>query len=442
MTNAYALGEAASRTTGQVDALFLFITVVSLFFFLLVEGLLIYFAIKYRRRKGAEAAETPDIRGHHLLEFVWIVIPSVVVLVFFYYGYRVFRDIRAPIAGAADIHAVGKQWLFEFRYPDGRTSINELRIPVGTPVKLILSSDDVIHSFYIPAYRLKQDMVPGRYTTLYLHPDKAGTYDILCAEYCGVSHSTMRANLVVMEAGEYAAWREGKGEEAGLPLAEQGKALVERSGCLGCHNVAGKEKIGPNFGGVFGRKILLEDGTSLTADEEYLRESILDPNAKTVKGYPAVMPTYKGTLSSDDVTAIIAYLKSLSGEREGEGEKAVEKGEEEREKEREKREEGGKTAPPSAEKGRAVSETNGCLGCHSVDGSVIVGPSFQGLFGREVEFEGGGKAIADEEYLRESILRPREKVAKGYPPIMPEYKGKISDEELLAIIAYIKTLKR
>jgi cytochrome c oxidase subunit 2 len=425
MVNAYALGEAASRTTGQVDALFLFITLVSLFFFLLVEGLLIAFAIKYRRKKGAEPAATPDIRGNLLLESIWIVIPSLVVAAFFYYGYRVFRDIRAPSPGATDIHVVGKQWLFEFRYPDGGSSINELRVPVGRPVKLILSSDDVLHSFYVPDFRVKQDMVPGRYTTLYLHPDKAGTYPILCAEYCGVGHSTMRADLIVMDPGAYAAWREQKEAPAGLSLAEQGKALVAKSGCLGCHALEGKVKVGPNFEKVFGRKVLLADGTSVIADEEYLRESILDPKAKVVKGYPAVMPTFKGTLSPDDLTAVIAYLRSLSGEEEKrEGEK------------------GEKEEAPLAQKGKKLVETLGCLGCHSPDGSARVGPSFRGLFGSQVELEGGGKATADEAYLKESIDQPRAKVVKGYPNVMPEFKGKISEEDLSAIIAYLKTLKR
>lgn len=428
MANAYTLGEAASRTTGEVDALFLFITVVSLFFFLLVEGLLIYFAIRYRRRKGAEPSETPDIRGNMLLETIWILIPTIVVASFFYYGYRVFRDIRTPTPGATDIHVVARQWLFEFRYPDGRSSINKIRVPVGRPVKLILSSDDVIHSFYIPAYRLKQDMVPGRYNTLYLHPDKTGTYDIFCAEYCGVGHSTMRAELIVMEPAAYAAWREKKGAPAGLSLVEQGKALVEKSGCLGCHAVEGKEKVGPNLGGVFGRKVLLSGGTTVTADEEYLRESILDPKAKVVKGYPAVMPTFKGSLSPDDMGAIIAYLKSLSGVKE-------------KETEEEKEEKEGREAPPR-QKGKELIETLGCLGCHSVDGSVRVGPSFKGLFGRQVELEGGGKATADEAYLRESINRPKAKVAKGFPDVMPEFKGKISEEDLSAIIAYLETLKQ
>jgi len=426
MTNAYALGEAASRTTGQVDALFLFITVVSLFFFLLVEGLLIYFAIRYRRRKGAEAAETPDIRGNHLLETVWILIPTIVVASFFYYGYRVFRDIRGPSPGATDIHVMARQFLFEFRLPDGSTSINELRVPAGGPLKLILSSDDVIHSFFVPDFRLKQDMVPGQYTTLYLHPDKAGTYPILCAEYCGVGHSTMRANLIVMEPGAYAAWRKKKEAPSGLSLAEQGKALVEKSGCLGCHALEGKEKIGPNLGESFGRKVLLADGTSVTADEEYLRESIYDPGAKVVKGYQAIMPTFKGSLSPDEVGAIIAYLKTLSGDKAEDREKGKREGKE----------------ASSAQKGKELAETLGCLGCHSPDGSARVGPSFQGLFGRQVELEGGEKATADEAYLTESINQPKAKVVKGFPNVMPEFKGKISEEELSALIAYLKTLKQ
>lgn len=423
MTNAYALGEAASRTTGQVDALFLFIAGISLFFFLLVEGLLIFFAIRYRRRKGAGAVETPDIRGNLFLETVWIVIPSIVVLAFFYYGFIVFRDIRAPVPGATDIHVVGRQWLFEFRYPDGSSSINELRLPVGRPVKLILSSDDVIHSFYIPSYRLKQDMVPGQYTTLYLHPDKAGTYEILCAEYCGVGHSVMRASMIVMEPDAYARWQKEKPAAESGSLAEQGRKLVEKSGCLGCHAVGGEKKIGPGFGALFGRKVHFADGTSVTADEEYLRESILDPNARLVKGYPAVMPTFKGTLSTEDVTAIVAYLKSLSGGEEAEKEKTEESG------------------ASTAQRGEKLVESLGCLGCHSSDGSPRVGPSFKGLYGRSVELADGGKVTADEAYIRESITHPKAQVVKGFPDVMPEFGGKVSEEDLSAIVSYIKTLK-
>lgn len=316
MTNAFAAGEAVSRTAGQVDTLFWFITGVSLFFFLLVEGLLIGFAIRYRRRKGEEAAATSEIKGSFLLESIWILIPSLVVLVFFVYGFIVFREMRTPIAGAVDIQVVGKQFFFEFRYPDGRTEAGELHVPVGRPVKLILSSEDVIHSFFVPAFRTKQDMVPGRYTYLWLDPQREGTFDIFCAEYCGVGHSVMRAKLVVMPEAEYAAWAAAGGAAAAGTPAQRGEALSEKSGCLGCHSVDGTVKIGPSFLGIFGRTTPLSDGTSVAADEEYLRESIVEPGAKVVKGYPNVMPTFRTGLSDDEIGEIIVYLKSLGGEGE------------------------------------------------------------------------------------------------------------------------------
>lgn len=311
MTPAHAVQEAASRTAGSVDAVFVFIAVVSLFFFLLVEGLLIGFALRYRRRKGEEAVATSAVTGHTLLEVVWIAIPSAVVVAFFVYGYVVYRDLGAHVPGATDVQVTARQFLFEFRYPDGRTTVNELRIPRGKPVKLLLTSADVIHSFYVPAYRIKQDMIPGRYTTLYLHPDREGTYDVYCAEYCGVGHSTMRAAVVVMPEADYAAWAAGAAAATALPPAERGRELLTRAGCLNCHALEGTEKIGPNLKGLFGRERPLADGRTVRADEEYLRESLVDPNAKVVKGYPAVMPTFKGTLTEEDVAALVVHLRSL-----------------------------------------------------------------------------------------------------------------------------------
>lgn len=431
MTNAFAAQEAVSRTAGQVDALFYFIAGVSLFFFLLVEGLLIYFAVKYRRRKGEEAAATSDVHSNVVLETIWIVIPSIVVAAFFYYGYIVFRDMHAPLPGASDVHVTARQFLFQFRYPDGRTGINELRVPVGKPVKLILSSEDVIHSFFVPAFRIKQDMVPGQYTYLWLEPEKTGTYDIYCAEYCGVGHSTMRATLVVMPEAEYAAWAAGEEEEAAVPLAERGKALVERSGCLGCHSLDGTEKIGPTFQGIYGRTVTLADGRTVTADEEYLRESLVDPGARLVKGFPNVMPTFKTTLSAEDIGAIVAYLKSLEEGEEGEEARG----------EKEEREEREGKAPPSPARGRELAEKYGCLGCHSTDGSAKVGPTWKALFGSEVPLADGRTVTADEAYLRESVVDPKAKIVKGFPEVMPDFRGTVSDEDLSAIVAYIRTLR-
>lgn len=312
MTSAHTIGQAASRTTVAVDSVFLFIAGVCLFFFLLVEGLLIYFAIRYRRRRGQEAAAASDVTSNVVLETIWILIPSIVVIAFFAYGYMVFRDLRAARPGASDIQVTARQFLYEFRYPDGRRSAGELRVPAGTPVRLTMTSADVIHGFYIPEYRIKQDILPGQYTTLYLDPDRPGTFDIFCTQYCGVGHSTMRAKLVVMPPEEYSRWAAAGGAPAaGLSPAERGKALAEKSGCLGCHSIDGSRKIGPTFKGLFGRRVKLEGGRTVVADENYIRESIYDPGAKIVDDFPNIMPTFKATLSEDDVAAVIAYLKTL-----------------------------------------------------------------------------------------------------------------------------------
>ncbi|GAB4361826.1 MAG: cytochrome c oxidase subunit II [Deltaproteobacteria bacterium] len=318
MTRAFAAGEAVSRTAGQVDALFWFITGVSLFFFLLVEGLLIGFAIRYRRRKGEEAAATSEAKGNFLLESIWILVPSLVVIAFFLYGFIVFREMRTPLAGATDIRVIGRQFSFEFRYPDGRTEVGELHLPVGKPVKLILSSEDVIHSFFVPAFREKQDMVPGQYTTLWLDPQQEGVYEIFCAEYCGVGHSAMRATLHVMGPEKYAAWAAAGGAAPGGTPAARGEALAKKQGCLGCHSIDGSTKVGPTFRGIFGRRSELSGGGTVRADEEYLRESVVEPGAKVVEGYPNIMPTFKTTLSDDEIADLISYLKTLGNGKEPE----------------------------------------------------------------------------------------------------------------------------
>jgi len=312
MTNAFAGGAAASPSAWKIDAVFLFITGVSLFFFLLVEGLLIYFAIRYRRRKASEDAATSDVRSNTVLEIVWVLVPSLAVLAFFIYGYMVYRDVTAPQPGASDINVTAGQFLYEFKYPDGRTAMNELRVPVGRPVKLIMTSRDVIHGFFIPDYRIKQDILPGQYTYLHLQPDREGTYDIYCTQYCGVGHSTMRAKLIVMPADAYAAWMSKvEGDKGTLSLPAKGKALMEKFGCLSCHSADGTVKVGPSFKGLYGREKHLEGGREAIADEEYIRESIFDPGAKVVRGFPNIMPTFKGSIADDDVAAIIAYIKTL-----------------------------------------------------------------------------------------------------------------------------------
>jgi cytochrome c oxidase subunit 2 len=315
MDNVLPFG-AASAQAGRVDALFVLITVIGGFFFFLTQGMLIYFAVKYRRRRPDRDNETPAITGNPLLEFLWILIPSLVVLVIFYYGWRVYTDLRIPQAGATEVYVNGRSWMYEVRYPDGRTAINEIRVPQGKPVKFILSASDVLHGFYLPDFRVKMDMIPGRVTTLRVQPDRAGSYQIFCTVYCGTGHSNMLAQLIVMPQREYAEWAGKRGSEEGEggkrePGAVRGERVVKNAGCLNCHAVDGKEKIGPNLLGLYGSKVPLEGGGSVTADEEYLRESIVEPGEKVVKGYPNVMPTYKTSMPPDDVRAAVEYLKTL-----------------------------------------------------------------------------------------------------------------------------------
>jgi cytochrome c oxidase subunit II len=304
----------ASLASHDVDAVFIFILVIAGFFFVVSQGTLIYFALRYRRKKGEPPAATPYITENHLLEVIWIVIPSLLLVAIFGYGLAVFVKMRTPTPGASEVQVSASQFLWSFKYADGRTAVNELRLPVGKPVKLIMTSTDVIHGFFVPAYRQKQDVLPGRYTYLWLVPRRVGNFDLYCSQYCGTGHSLMRGALVVMPEGEYQAWIRGEQQKlkagAQSPVGK-GKSLFESSACLGCHSIDGTPKVGPTLKGVYDSTVSLADGKTVKADEEYLRESILEPNAKIVKGYQQIMPSFKATLKDDDVAAIIAYIKTL-----------------------------------------------------------------------------------------------------------------------------------
>ncbi len=306
--------EAASNFAGKVDSVIWFITVVSLIFFVLISILLIYFALKYRRKQEGE--ETPYITGSHFFETLWTIIPSILVLVIFFYGFVVYKEMRTPPKDALEINVTGKQWLWEFKYNDGKTTFNELYVPEGRPVKLVMISDDVLHSFFVPEFRVKQDLVGGMYTYLWFTPTKTGTYNIFCAEYCGTGHSAMLGKVIVMSPEEYEKWEKGEEEEeekvAAISPVERGKKLYTERACNACHSVDGSSGVGPTFKGLFGRKGVLQDGQEVIADENYIRESILEPQAKIVSGFQAVaMPSFKGILSDEDISAIIAYLKTL-----------------------------------------------------------------------------------------------------------------------------------
>ena len=309
------LPENASNLASGVDNVLLFVTVISVFFFLLISAVLVIFAIKYRRR--AEDEETPYITGNELLEVIWTVIPSILLMVIFAWGYWEFREMRNPPKDALEVNVVAQQWLWQFDYYNGKKTINELYVQQNRPVKMVMRSEDVLHSFFVPDFRVKQDILPGYYTQLWFTPTKVGTFELFCAEYCGTSHSKMLAKVNVLSPEAFAIWEKGIGIDEGtavasdLPPADRGAQLYSNRGCNACHSLDGAAGVGPTFKGLFGRDEKLQDGTTVVADENYLRESILNPSAQMVEGYQPVMPSFQGILSDQEVTDLIEYIKTL-----------------------------------------------------------------------------------------------------------------------------------
>jgi cytochrome c oxidase subunit 2 len=243
-----------------------------------------------------------------ILEIGWTVLPFFVMLTFFVWGAVLFFQERTPPADATEVYVVAKQWMWKIEHMEGQREINELHVPTGENIKLIMTSQDVIHSFFIPAFRVKQDVLPGRYTTLWFKATKPGTYHLFCAEYCGTNHSGMGGDIVVMEPQDYAQWMAGG---PALPLQDTGRALFAQLGCATCHRSDAQGR-GPSLVGVYNSQVQLEDGRNVTADDNYLRESILDPSAKIVKGFNPVMNSFQGIVSEEQLNALVAYVKSLS----------------------------------------------------------------------------------------------------------------------------------
>ena len=304
--------EAASRIAPQVDALFFVWSAISLFFTVLIAALIVYFMVKYRRRSIDEVGQ-PE-RAPYWLEIGWSIVPLVISLAMFFWGARVFYNIYRSPANAVEYWTVGKQWMWKFQHPDGHREINTLHIPVGQPIKLNIQSEDVIHSVFIPAFRVKQDAVPGRITQVFFEATKPGTYHLFCTEYCGGEHSKMIGSVIALEPEEYQAWLAGG--PSGMSMAESGAALFESLACNTCHREAegGMAARAPELEGLYGNPVKLLDGRTLVADDEYLRESILNPAAKIVAGWQPVMPTYQGQVTEEQLAQLISYVRSLGGE--------------------------------------------------------------------------------------------------------------------------------
>ena len=305
--------DEASLGAQDVDQLMIALVLMAIFFTALVAGPILFFSFKYRRgnpvNRECNPSETLKI------ELAWTIIPLLIALGFFGAAASLYFRQRHPPEGALEIHVVGKQWMWKIQHPQGKREINELHVPLGVPVKLLMTSQDVIHSFYIPAFRAKQDVLPGRYSTIWMVPSKLGNYHLFCTQFCGTGHARMVGRVVVMSQPDYQQWLVS-GEQSESPVLA-GARLFRTLGCSGCH-VGSPVVRAPSLDGLYGSVVPLEGGRTVVADERYLRDSILLPNSEVVAGYAPVMPTFQNRISEEDLMALIAYLKSL-GAHSGDG---------------------------------------------------------------------------------------------------------------------------
>ena len=299
--------QQASEQATQVDALFFFLVAVSAFFALLIALLVVVFAVRFHRRRQDQVGDA--IHGSIPLELLWTFIPLGITMVMFFWGAQVFFHMTRPPKGAMEIYVVGKQWMWKVQHMDGAKEINELHVPVGRPVKMIMGSEDVIHDFFIPSFRVKADVIPGRYNTLWFTATQPGRYHIFCAQYCGTKHSAMIGWVTAMEPAEYQAWLSGG--STGGSMAETGAKLFQDLACSTCHLENGQGR-GPVLKGAYGKPVTLASGQTITMDDAYIRESILNPQAKVVAGFQPIMPTFQGLVTEEQVLQLIAYVRSLS----------------------------------------------------------------------------------------------------------------------------------
>jgi cytochrome c oxidase subunit 2 len=302
--------ERASTIATEVDALYFFLVGLSVVMSLLIATLVVSFAIRFHRRHADEVGA--QVHGGLMLELAWTVVPFLIAMVIFFWGAKVYFVMASPPAETLNIYVVGKQWMWKVQHTTGQREINQLHVPVGRPVKLIMTSEDVIHNFSIPAMRVKSDVIPGRFVQIWFEPTRPGTYQIFCAEYCGTQHSGMIGQVVVMEATAYQSWLSGGAGEGSL--ASTGEKLFADLACNTCHRPDSRGR-GPVLRNVYAHPVQLQDGTMVTADENYLRESILTPAAKLTAGYQPVMPAFQGLVSEEQLLALIEYVKSLSTEQ-------------------------------------------------------------------------------------------------------------------------------
>lgn len=297
-------------STQTVDGVFLFILAISVALFAGVITTMLYFVVRYSRSRNPDPENIPD---NVLLEVVWVIVPLLIVLAMFFYGWKGFRIMRTVPPNSLEVQVYAAMWRWSFEYGNGKTT-GELIVPAGRPVKLLIASRDVLHSLFIPAFRIKEDAVPGMQTYLWFLPDSEGSYDLFCSEYCGEGHSSMITKVKVISARDFQGWYEEGAAKKAATAGPDGMALLRGKGCLACHSNDGSRKIGPTFKGLFGSTVTVLTGDrerEVIADEAYLRKSVLDPQADIVKGFPAVMPPEKDNVSPEELEAIVGAIKGL-----------------------------------------------------------------------------------------------------------------------------------
>ncbi len=418
-------------TTEAVDKALYVIFGISGVMLLGVTVAIVYFVWRYNRKRQPIPISQKD---HNIwLEITWTIIPTILVMVMFWYGWEGYLSLRRIPDNAIPIQASSRMWSWLFTYENGKTS-DKLYVPVGQPVNIRLSSEDVLHSFYVPAFRVKRDCVPGMESYVWFVAEEPGSYDLFCAEYCGVAHSSMITTVEAIPAAEFAGWLAEK------PAATTaGKGLLQKHGCLGCHSLDGSPMVGPSFQGIGGRQVTIianGESRSVTSDRNYLKKAILEPGVELVDGYPPAMPPYADRIPEEDLSGILDYLMEFNTETQNV--ETVEKESEQPDKTAEVA-----IAVDLTSLGEALAGKNGCLGCHSTDGSRRVGPSFKGLSGNERRVVREGqeiKVLADFDYILRAIKTPAAEIVQGYPAAMPPYPG-LSDDDIKALQAWLETLR-
>ena len=397
---------ADNPTAQLVDGVMIYIFGLSLLLLLGITIVTIYFVIKYRRSRYPEP--TSDVDHNIVLETVWTVLPTLIVLTMFWYGWINYVGLTEVPEGAMEVKATARMWSWQFEYEDGRRE-TRMYVPANTPVKVRLHATDVIHSFFVPAFRVKKDMVPGLETFVWFQAPKPGSYDIFCTEYCGVGHADMITTVEVLSAEDFAAWL-----VADAPPEHRGQVVMREQGCIGCHSLDGTPGIGPSLFELAGSPRQVEiDGQirEITIDDDYLIRAIRDANYEVVVGYPPMMPSYdETTLNNEDLEALVDYMMDRPDT----------------------------TTAPVFDGARLI-EINGCIGCHSLDGSRSIGPTFKGISTRDITFIRDGQEFtqkADADYMMRALVDPSVEIVKGYPDIMPP-TDYLSPEELDAIVDHL-----